>query len=92
LKHHERKITLFNAGDANYMDTPKATAPECMSVLSVGANITRHCAQKTLLPQLRVLYVAGSTQRVTEDVSYTKIYSKLAVKTIAQYTQPPFRL
>jgi hypothetical protein len=74
------------------MDTPKATAPDRMSVLIVGANITPHCAQKTLLPQPRVLYVAGSTQRVTRDVSYTKIYSKLAVKPIAQYTPPSFRL
>jgi hypothetical protein len=66
------------------MGTPKATAPDHMSVLSVGANITRHCAQKTLLPQPRVLYVAGNTQRVTKDVSYTKNYSKLEVKPIAQ--------
>jgi hypothetical protein len=57
-----------------------------------GANIIRHCAQKTLLPQLRVLYVAGSTHRVTKDESYTKTYNKHAVKPIAQYNQPPLRL
>ena len=74
------------------MGTPKVTAPDRMFALSVGANIIRHCAQKTLLPQPRVPYVAGNNQRVTNDVSYTKTYSKLEVKPIAQYTQLPLRL
>ena len=70
----------------------KVTAPDHMFALSVGANIIRHCAQKTLLPQPRVPYVAGKTQRVAKDVSYIKTYSKLEVKPIAQYTQLPLRL
>ena len=58
-----------------------------MLALSVEANIIRHCAQKTLLSQPRVPYVERNTQRVTKDVSYTKTYSKLEVKPVAQYTQ-----
>ena len=87
-----KKIILYTARDANHMGTPKVTAPEHMFALSVGANIIRHCAQKTLLPQPCVPYVAGIIQRVTNDVSYTKTYSKLEVKPIAQYTQLPLRL
>jgi len=70
------------------MGTPKATAPDHMFALSVGANTIRTCAQKTLLPQPRVLYVAEKTLRATKDVLYTKIYSKHGLKPIAQSTQP----
>lgn len=58
------------------MGTLKAIALDRMSVLSVGAITIRPSAQKTLLPQPRVLYVVGTIQRVTKDVLYTKIYSK----------------
>jgi hypothetical protein len=64
----------------------KSYCPHRMFALSLGANIIRHCAEKTLLPQPRVPCVAGNTQKVTKDVSYTKTYSKLEVKPIAQYT------
>jgi len=74
------------------MGTPKATAPDRLSALSVGANTIRPCAQKTQHPQPRVPYVAGNTQRVTKDVLYTKIYTKHGVKPITQYTKLLFGL
>jgi hypothetical protein len=73
------------------MGTPKFTAPDHILALIVGANIIGHCAQKTLLPQPRVPYVAGNTQRVTQNASYTKSYNKIVVKPITEYTQPPLR-
>jgi hypothetical protein len=65
------------------MGTPKVTAPGHKFALSLWANIIRHCAQKTLLPQPRVPYVAGKTQRVKKDASYTKTYNKLDLNPIA---------
>jgi hypothetical protein len=75
-----KKIIRSRARGGNLMGTPKAIAPDRMFALSVGANIIRPCAQKALLPQPRVPYVAEPTQRATRDMLYTKIYSKHGVK------------
>ena len=71
LKRHGNKIIAFSALGANFMGTPKATAPDRMSALSVEANTIRPCAQKTQEPQLRVPYMAENNQRVTKDVLHT---------------------
>jgi len=92
LKRHGRKIISVIAIGANFMGTPKATASDLMSALSVGTNTIRPSAQKTHQPQPRVSYVAGNTQRVTKVVLYTKTYSKHGVKPITQYTKPLFGL
>jgi len=88
----KKKIISFSALGANFMGTPKATAPDRMSALSVGTNTIRPCAQKTQQPHLRVPYVAENTQRVAKDTLYTKSYSKHGVKPITQYTKPLFGL
>jgi len=55
------------------MGTPKATAADHMFALSVGANTIRTCAQKSLLLQPRVLYVAENTWRAIKVVIYKNL-------------------
>jgi hypothetical protein len=63
-----------------------------MLMSSVGVTIIQPSVQRTLLPQLSVLYVAENIQRAINVAPYTNTCNKLEVTHFVQYAQLLFQL